>query len=277
MSTQPVRLRVLLQQRHWQNHRTFCREYDKAARAVDSQLRGTAPSRAQLHRWLSGELKGLPYGDHCRILEKMFPEWSAAELFEPSPTDELSRPIHKAQISRDLPVTTSTHERLRLVKSGGELTAALLDVVRNSEECLVTVGSRSQAPTYLQEIELTLQKRPELIYYRILIGPLHSQLLKDHLLRLVRIRGPKIDRDAGATLHISIINDLTQYPERFFAVNEKSAVITLPSANSPMNFDTGLIISDPTYVNDLLHHGKALYGKHRLESMAAINELEVLG
>jgi hypothetical protein len=130
---------------------------------------------------------------------------------------------------------------------------------------------------YLQEIELTLQKRPQLIHYRILIGPVHSQLLKDHLLRLVKIREPKADRDAQKTLYISIINDLAQYHERFFAVNEKSAVITLPSANSPMNFDTGLVVYDPVYVKDLLHHGKALYGKHRLESMAAINELEVLG
>src|SRR5262249_32343238 len=48
-------------------------------------LVGTWPSRTQLHRWLAGDLKGLPYPDHCRVLEGMFPGWSAAQLFEPMP------------------------------------------------------------------------------------------------------------------------------------------------------------------------------------------------
>ncbi|MFE7744888.1 hypothetical protein [Nocardia sp. NPDC057455] len=50
--------------------------------AVDQELQGTAPSRGQLHRWLGGELKGLPYPDHCRVLEAMFPGWTAEALFE---------------------------------------------------------------------------------------------------------------------------------------------------------------------------------------------------
>lgn len=41
-----------------------------------------APSRAQYHRWLSGQLKGgIPYPDACRVLETMFPPWKAEDLF----------------------------------------------------------------------------------------------------------------------------------------------------------------------------------------------------
>lgn len=83
MGIEPIRLKVLLQQKHWQTYGTFIREYDRAARGVDPSLVGTYPSRAQLHRWLSGELKGLPYPHHCQVLEQMFTEWSAAQLFEP--------------------------------------------------------------------------------------------------------------------------------------------------------------------------------------------------
>ena len=82
MAAQPVRLKVLLRERHLQTYGTFRREYDKAARSVDAELEGTAPSRAQLYRWLSGELKGLPYPHHCRVLEKLFPGWTAGQLFE---------------------------------------------------------------------------------------------------------------------------------------------------------------------------------------------------
>ncbi|WP_344920027.1 DUF5919 domain-containing protein [Streptosporangium oxazolinicum] len=81
MTGRQIVLKTLLQQRHWQTCKTFCKEYDKAAKVVDSTLQGRWPSRAQLHRWLSGELKGLPYSDHCRVLEAMFPGRSVEELF----------------------------------------------------------------------------------------------------------------------------------------------------------------------------------------------------
>ena len=82
MNTKPVVLKALLQQRHMQTHSAFCREYDKVAAEVDRALKGGWPSRAQFYRWLSGDLVGLPYVDHCRILEKMFPEWKVDQLFQ---------------------------------------------------------------------------------------------------------------------------------------------------------------------------------------------------
>ncbi|HEU5476132.1 MAG TPA: DUF5919 domain-containing protein [Actinophytocola sp.] len=78
-----ILLKVLLKQRHLQGHRAFCREYDKTAAKIEPELRGTYPSKAQYYRWLSGELVGLPYADHCRILESMFPNWTAEQLFQP--------------------------------------------------------------------------------------------------------------------------------------------------------------------------------------------------
>jgi hypothetical protein len=81
VTTKPIMLKVLLQYRHLQTHRAFCREYDKVAAAIDPALRGGWPSKAQFYRWLSGGLVGLPYADHCRILEGMFPDWKVDQLF----------------------------------------------------------------------------------------------------------------------------------------------------------------------------------------------------
>ncbi|GAA4637715.1 hypothetical protein GCM10023196_092630 [Actinoallomurus vinaceus] len=67
----------------------FRAAYENAAKKVDRDLVGTAPSRAQLHRWISGGLKRLPYTDHCRVLETMFPGWTADQLFGPCPDDLL--------------------------------------------------------------------------------------------------------------------------------------------------------------------------------------------
>jgi hypothetical protein len=81
LSAKPIVLKVLLQHRHLQTHRAFCREYDRVAATVDPTLRSGWPSKAQFYRWLSGDLVGLPYADHCRILEGMFPDWKVDQLF----------------------------------------------------------------------------------------------------------------------------------------------------------------------------------------------------
>ena len=82
MGGQHVRLRDVLHERHWQSHGTFCREYDRAAKAIDPRLAGSWPSRAQFHRWLTGDVKGLPYPDHRLVLQRMLPEWTVYQLFE---------------------------------------------------------------------------------------------------------------------------------------------------------------------------------------------------
>lgn len=74
-------LRELLRQRHWQTYATFCRQYDEAALAIDPVLVGRWPSRGQFTRWLSGDIKGLPHPDHCRVLEAMFGGRTVQDLF----------------------------------------------------------------------------------------------------------------------------------------------------------------------------------------------------
>jgi peptide deformylase len=81
VAAKPIVLKVLLQQRHLQTHSAFRREYDRVAADVDRTLKGGWPSKAQFYRWLSGDLIGLPYADHCRILEGMFPGWKVDQLF----------------------------------------------------------------------------------------------------------------------------------------------------------------------------------------------------
>jgi hypothetical protein len=114
MNTSPARLKALLQERRWQTYRTFQREYDKAARSVDSALVGTWPSRAQLGRWLSGELKGLPYPDHCRVLEMMFPGWTAEQLFEEGAADAAA--LRESQMSQQRVVVSDAGGLVRVIE-----------------------------------------------------------------------------------------------------------------------------------------------------------------
>jgi hypothetical protein len=132
MNNPPVRLKVLLREKHWQTYPTFCKQYDKAAKTVDTDLVGSWPSRAQLHRWLSGELKGLPYPDHCRVLEKMLPGWTAEQLFEVCPPAESSQPTTN-------PAEPHTAEV-------GQLLEAIEDRIEYPGSSEVTWGTARQAP-----------------------------------------------------------------------------------------------------------------------------------
>lgn len=119
-----TRLKTVLQQQHLQTHTAFCREYDKIAAAIDPDLVGTAPKRSQFHRWLSGDVKGLPYPHHCRILEKMLPGHTATDLFAP---EAGTRPHDESVAPPPPPGATTPAEWRRVNKNStdGDLAAFL--------------------------------------------------------------------------------------------------------------------------------------------------------
>jgi Domain of unknown function (DUF5919) len=102
MPEAPTWLKRLLLERHWQTYATFCVEYDNAARRADTSLLGTYPSRAQYQRWLSGNLKSMPHPHHCRILEQMFPGWTATRLFERSDSNLPNPAVDSQQTGSEL-------------------------------------------------------------------------------------------------------------------------------------------------------------------------------
>ncbi len=113
----PTLLKVLLKQRHLQAHSAFRREYDKVAAKIDRDLVGRAPAKAQFYRWLSGELTGVPYAHHCRVLEGMFPDWSVEQLFQPYsgslefiPDPAASRPVLAGRDAEATQMSNGTDE-----------------------------------------------------------------------------------------------------------------------------------------------------------------------
>lgn len=75
-------LKELLRRRRLQTYRAFCKAYDTAAALIDKKLVGGFPAERQFYRWISGNMIGLPYSDHCNVLEEMFPGYSARQLFD---------------------------------------------------------------------------------------------------------------------------------------------------------------------------------------------------
>lgn len=96
-------LAALLTQKGQQRYGSFCAAYDKAARSLDGKP-ASAPSRAQFHRWLAGEMRSLPYTDHCRVLEHMLVGYTASQLFAPCPDGAIPAPARRSPDARPGPV-----------------------------------------------------------------------------------------------------------------------------------------------------------------------------
>jgi Domain of unknown function (DUF5919) len=92
MTEHPTLLAVLLEDRGMNRYGSFAAAYQKAARSVDPALGGSVPSRAQFYRWTKGGLRGLPYTDHCRVLEHLLTGYTAAQLLEPCPDHAVPAP-----------------------------------------------------------------------------------------------------------------------------------------------------------------------------------------
>ena len=112
MPKRSTALKELLRRRHWQTYATFCRQYDDAAQGIDPVLVGRWPSRGQFARWLSGDIKGLPHPDHCRVLEAMFSGHTVQELFafpDRSKTTEQTDP-HASTTGQPSAITSEAAE-----------------------------------------------------------------------------------------------------------------------------------------------------------------------
>jgi Domain of unknown function (DUF5919) len=107
MSDHPTVLAVLLEDRGLHRYGSFCAAYQKAASALDKKLAHSVPSRAQFHRWLTGDLRRLPYTDHCQVLEHMLTGYSAQQLFTQCPEGMIPAP---ARVKRpaEAPKATDT-------------------------------------------------------------------------------------------------------------------------------------------------------------------------
>lgn len=164
----------------------------------------------------------------------------------------------------------------RLLAGWDALQSAMLATVTEARECLTVMGSRSRDRTYLETIETVLAERPALVCYRVLFGPPHHQVLKDHLMTLLQLRDPG-DRSLGVkTLHLGLVEDVTASPERFFCASERMAVVPLPSLTSHEAFDCGVVLGETAALR-LLEHGRQAYAAARkVETAQSVAGLGVL-
>jgi len=74
-------LKALLEERHLRAYSDFIVEYKHRANESDVPRPGAPPTKSQYYRWVGDQVQSLPRGHHCAVLERMFPGWTAEQLF----------------------------------------------------------------------------------------------------------------------------------------------------------------------------------------------------
>lgn len=120
---------------------------------------------------------------------------------------------------------------VRFIHDTEALKRCLVRLVNESHVRIWATGSRSRDSDYLRAIEEKLEKNNDFAYVRILFGPIRNDLLKNHLLNVIKVKG------AQERVHICSIDDTARYYEQFFSLSENSALVVLPSINAIGNHD----------------------------------------
>lgn len=117
-------------------------------------------------------------------------------------------------------------------------------VVKGARKFLYVMGSRSRDQPYLDAIEAQIKLRPELAHARILIGAPKNDLLFQHIAELEKFYDSRNVSNGDGPIKVCEYEIGGDVPERFIAVSETKAVVTLPSLNSLHGYDTALVIED---------------------------------
>lgn len=132
-------LKALLAERHVYAYADFIVEYKRRASELDLPRGSIPPTKSQYYRWVGGQVRTLPRGDHCAVLERMFPGRTAESLFrdEDRVADEVPVP---ARTEPDFDVLASIIPAIEpAILEGLWVTGYLLGGTRKAHVDLSTV------------------------------------------------------------------------------------------------------------------------------------------
>ena len=164
---------------------------------------------------------------------------------------------------------------VRLLTSSREIIEANARIVASANKILACVGSRSRDEGYMRLIETTLKQRPHLVHYRTMALPPFKQLFQDHLYNLLKIRNPLCRTYGHKTIHIGVYDNLLKQPETSFCANETTALVVMPSPLGLGEYNTAMLIEDPSLSEGFIGLAKSFYQMGR--PVETENDIRILG
>lgn len=137
-----------------------------------------------------------------------------------------------------------------LISNQEDLVAENLRIVETAHEFLYVTGSRSRDDDYLAAIAASVESKPDFVHRRILFGPPRSEEMFAHIRGLLGAGDPRrrfVRR--VQSVGIAICSDQKNYPaEACICMNEKRALLVLPSIISPWQYDTAIVFDNASVI-----------------------------
>jgi len=157
-----------------------------------------------------------------------------------------------------------------------EIVDAKIEITASAKKTLACVGSRARNASYLRQTENTLQKNPDLVYYRVMTGPLFSENLRDHLIRIIVSRKPTEHEHGAKKTHIGLFRDHARQPECSLCASESMVLIGIPSMFGAGEFTTALLLQNRSHVEHHINLTKTLYKfGQAIENEEAVRKLGI--
>lgn len=143
-----------------------------------------------------------------------------------------------------------TEEPPRLVTNVAELIATNIAIVGEAQEFLYVTGSRSRDADYLGAIQSRLEEIPTLIHRRVLFGPPRTTEMRNHIEALLKIGAMAAKYVTGIErMIIGVYEDDRNFPpEAAICMNERRALIVLPSVESSWAYSTAVVFEQQSVV-----------------------------
>jgi transcriptional regulator with XRE-family HTH domain len=178
--------------------------------------------------------------------------------------------VSPAELTREIPppVLLTRHE---------DIVRLNLEIVESANEFIYATGSRSRDKRYLDTLEKKLVEFPKLVHYRVLFDKPFKRVFQDHLRNLLKLRVPTNHIDGPQTLAITIYkNEKKNFPqEAALCLNEKKALIVIPSISGTWAYDTAVLFEDTKVIEGWRRWIETMYMNG--EKVETLNAIDTLG
>lgn len=143
-----------------------------------------------------------------------------------------------------------TEEPPHLVTTVADLIATNIAIVAEAQDFLYVTGSRSRDMDYLNAIVRRLEEVPTLIHRRVLFGPPRTSEMRAHIEALLAIAAQAAKWVTGVErMIIGMYEDDRNFPpEAAICMNERRALIVLPSVEGNWTYNTAVVFEQQSVV-----------------------------
>lgn len=202
------------------------------------------------------------FARHCGVSEKQLGEWESPENVRVN-IQTIKKLAGGCQCT---PADLILHESPpELIVSANAVIQRNMRIVQEAREFLFVTGSRSRDKEYLDAITQVLRANPNLLHRRVLFGPPRTEAMHAHIAELLEIKSasPKYVEGNERLVIAFYEEDRNFPPEAAVCMNEREALIVLPSTDGTWKYNTAIVFEQQPVVKGWKIWIESIFTQHQ--------------